>query len=94
MYVKFCAYPPCGWPFRATRTTARYCSAVCRVRDYRARLRRAGAAVSPDAEGEVITVRELAEALRESPDLPKAALLNRVKGLVKIATKPQTGPGV
>lgn len=36
---------------------------------------------------EVITTEELAEALRESPSAPKAMLLNRVRGLVKAATR-------
>jgi len=36
---------------------------------------------------EVITTEELAEALRESPNAPKSMLLNRVRGLVKAATR-------
>ena len=36
---------------------------------------------------EVITVAELAEILRESPNMPKEALLNRARGLVKAATR-------
>ena len=92
--MKDCGYAPCGWPFRATRATALYCSALCRMRAYRQRLKLAGTAASPDAEAEKITVRELAAALRESPGLPKAALLNRVRGLVKIATRRQAGAGV
>ena len=36
---------------------------------------------------EVITLAELAEALRESPNMPKEGLLNRARGLVKAATR-------
>lgn len=35
----------------------------------------------------IIKTAELAEVLRESPDMPKAALLNRVAGLLKVATR-------
>ena len=39
------------------------------------------------ASEEVITLAELAEILRESPNLPKVALLNRARGLVRAATR-------
>lgn len=35
----------------------------------------------------VISVKELAEVLRESPDMPKQALLNRAAGLLRAATR-------
>ena len=39
------------------------------------------------ASDEVITIVELAEILRESPNMPKEGLLNRARGLVKAATR-------
>ena len=44
-------------------------------------------AVAALASNEVITPAELAEALRESPNMPKEGLLNRARGLVKAATR-------
>ena len=56
-------------------------SAVCR------RLRKEAELELKEANKEVITREELAEALRESPNMPKEGLLNRARGLVKAATR-------
>ena len=40
-----------------------------------------------DVDEDVIARTELADVLRESPDAPKTALLNRVAGLLKVATR-------
>lgn len=52
-----------------------------------AEISRENSSLAAKAAEEVITKEELAMALRENPALPKEALLNRTRGLVRAATR-------